>query len=215
MPSQIIFPCPNCGATQSVDETTVSTQCQFCGNTITVPENLRPKPAPPDPALGAPQTYSFGGATGTPPMGAMPGLTGVPGLPSMFMNMDVNKLMAMAKAARSGDVNEAARLYSESFGVSQEDAMQAAQLMMQHHPVVLSQFSQMQFDTPQVMQMAATPQVIQPPTGGMTYNLPSPPAVGKRSGSSRLGACFAVAFFLFIAAVVAGTIIVLALARTR
>ena len=215
MPSQIIFPCPNCGATQSVDETAVSTQCQFCGNTITVPENLRPKPAAPDPALGAQQTYSFGGATGTPSMGAMPGLTGMPGLPSMFMNMDLNKLRAMAMAARSGDVNEAARLYSENFGVSQEDAMQAAQLMMQHHPVVLSQFSQMQFGTPQVVQMGGTPQVIQPPTGGMTYNLPSPPVIGKRSSSSRLGACFAVAFFLFIAVVIAGAIIVAALARTR
>jgi hypothetical protein len=41
MPQQVVFPCPNCGASQSVDDSTISTQCQFCGNTIATPAALR------------------------------------------------------------------------------------------------------------------------------------------------------------------------------
>src|SRR5215468_399754 len=110
MPQQIVFPCPNCGASQSVDPDTKSFQCQFCGTTITVPEELRPK-APPQPppmaGMAGPAPVSFGGTMG-PAMG---------GLPGMFLNMDVNKLRAMALAARAGNIDEAARLYSEAFGV--------------------------------------------------------------------------------------------------
>lgn len=201
MPSQIIFPCPNCGATQSVDETEVSTQCQFCGNTISVPENLRPKAAAPDPAQAASQILSFGGAAGTPAMGGMPGMAGMTGLPSMFMNMDLNKLRAMAMAARAGDTAEAARLYSENFGVSQDVAMQAAELMAAHHHIVLSQ---MPFGTPQIVQMGGAPQVIPPPRPGMTYNLPSPP-VRTRSGSAgRWVTCLAFVFALFLVFAILG-----------
>src|SRR6266851_4818434 len=41
MSRQIVFPCPNCGASQSVDDSTISAQCQFCGNTIATPAALR------------------------------------------------------------------------------------------------------------------------------------------------------------------------------
>ena len=203
MPSQIIFPCPNCGATQSVDDTAVSTQCQFCGNTISVPENLRPKPTPPDPAQAASQTFSFGGAAGMPPMGAVPGMAGMPGLPSMFLNMDVGKLRAMAMAARSGDKAEAARLYSETFGVSPDQAMQAAELMANHHQVVLSH---MQFGTPPVVQLGGTPPPMLTPRPSMSYALPSPPVTTGPSRAVRWGTCFAFVFTAVLVLVILGVI---------
>ena len=211
MPSQIVFPCPNCGATQSVDDSTVSTQCQFCGNTIAVPENLRPKAAPPDPAQAAPLTYSFGGATGMAPMASMP-MAGMASLPSMFRNMDLNKLREMAMAARSGNTAEAARLYSEAFGVGPDEAMQAAELMAAHHPVVLSH---MQFSAP-VIQTSSNAPSVPMSSPSPIYNLPSPPVVGGRSrAGGRWAACFTFAVLLLIAVGIAGAVIIMALARVR
>ena len=206
----IIFPCPNCGANQSVNDDETSTKCQFCGNTISVPENLRPKAPPPAPAaypdMSGPKTFSIGGA------GSLPGMAGLPG---MFMNMDINKLRAMAMAARNGDKAEAARLYQETFGVSPEDAMQAAELMSQHHPVVLSQ---MQFNTPNVIQMGSQPPMTTISAPTPIYNLPSPPVPGgnPRAGNSRRwAACLGAALVLLLAMVIAGSIIFAALARAR
>ncbi len=222
MPSQIIFPCPNCGATQSVDEATVSTQCQFCGNTISVPENLRPKTAPPDPSQAAPQAYTFGAATSGVPVSSIPGmaaLASMAGLPDAFLNMDVNKLRAMAMAARAGDKAEAARLYSETFGVSPDEAMRVAELMSQHHHVVLSQ---MPFggSTPNIQMGAGQPMAgpsqgvtynLPSPPQGVTYNLPSPTVVKPRRGI-RWGACLSAAFTILLAVVILGVIL---LATTR
>jgi hypothetical protein len=215
---QIVFPCPNCGASQSVDDTTVSTQCQFCGNTISVPENLRPKVTPPPPAQAESQSYSFGGASGMAPMG----MAGMPGLPGMFMNMDLNKLRAMAMAARSGNKAEAARLYSETFGVGPDEAMQAAELMSSHLHGVLNQ---MQFDTPMnqmgsnapVVQIGGVPQQLPTPTQGVSYALPSPPMIGgnPRAGGGRWAACVTFAIVLLIAVGIGGAIILTALARVR
>lgn len=217
MPSQIVFPCPNCGASQSVDDTTVSTQCQFCGNTIAVPENLRPKSVPPDPAQLASQGYSFG-AAGMAPMG----MGGLAGLPGMFLNMDLNKLRDMAMAARSGNKAEAARLYGEAFGVGPDEAMQAAELMSSHHHVVLSQ---MQFGTPMiqmgsnapVVQIGGAQQQLPTPTQGVSYALPSPPMMGgnPRAGGGRWAACVTFAIVLLIAVGIGGAVILMALARVR
>jgi predicted RNA-binding Zn-ribbon protein involved in translation (DUF1610 family) len=53
-----VFACPSCGASLSVDEgTAATTKCQFCGNTVIVPEEIR----------GAARSASTGGlATGAP-----------------------------------------------------------------------------------------------------------------------------------------------------
>jgi len=210
----IVFACPHCGANQSVNEDETSTQCQFCGNTITVPENLRPKTPPPAaPAvfsgMPSPQPFSTGGTVN---------ISGMAGLPGMFMNMDINKLRAMAMAARSGDTAEAARLYQENFGVSPEEAMQAAQLMGQHHHIVLQQH--MQFGTPSVVQMGSQPMTINAPMSSASpiYNLPSPPVPGgspyARRGN-RWAACIGAALVLIFAMGIAGAIILSALARAR
>jgi hypothetical protein len=206
----IVFACPNCGANQSVNDDEISTQCQFCGNTISVPENLRPKSAPPPaapaafPGMPSPQPFSMGGPANIP---------GMAGLPGMFMNMDLNKLRAMAMAARSGDKAEAARLYQENFGVSPEDAMQAAELMSQHHPLVLSQ---MQFGTPNVIQMGSQPVNVPVSAPTPIYNLPSPSGGNPRAGGgNRWGACIAAVVVLVFAMGLAGAIVISALARAR
>ena len=47
MPKQVVFPCPSCGASLSVDESAAAVQCQFCGSTAMVPAALRgPAPQP-------------------------------------------------------------------------------------------------------------------------------------------------------------------------
>jgi hypothetical protein len=206
MPSQVVFPCPNCGASQSVEEGTVSTQCQFCGNTVAVPEELRPKTPPPAPAAPATPSYSFGNPAGVPGMSGMPGMPGMTGMPGMFLNMDISKLKAMAMAARAGDKTEAARLYSEAFGVSPEQAMQAAELMATHHPLVLSQ---MQMGNSAMMQLGGTPPAGPYAVPGATYNLPSPPVVstGQRA-AGRMSSCCSVALTLFIILVIVGAIAV-------
>lgn len=41
MPQIQIFACPTCGASMSIEEGDVQIKCQFCGNTVIVPEELR------------------------------------------------------------------------------------------------------------------------------------------------------------------------------
>jgi len=213
----IVFACPHCGANQSVDENETSTQCQFCGNTITVPENLRPK-TPPQAAPAAPAVFSAMPSPQSFSTGGTVNISGMAGLPGMFMNMDVNKLRAMALAARNGDTTEAARLYQENFGVSPEDAMQAAQLMSKHHHIVLQQH--MQFGTPTVIQMGSQPMTMNAPMSSASpiYNLPSPPVPGgspyTRRGN-RWAACIGAALVLIFAMGIAGALILSALARAR
>jgi hypothetical protein len=49
MPRQLVFPCPSCGASLSVDPGAATAQCLFCGTPVVVPAALRgaaPAPAP-------------------------------------------------------------------------------------------------------------------------------------------------------------------------
>ena len=61
MSNQLVFPCPSCGASLSVDSSASSVQCQFCGSSAAVPASLRrssPSNAPyaaPAPASGLPE----------------------------------------------------------------------------------------------------------------------------------------------------------------
>jgi len=44
-----VFACPSCGASLHVEGDASTLKCQFCGNTVVVPEDLRrkaPAPAP-------------------------------------------------------------------------------------------------------------------------------------------------------------------------
>jgi hypothetical protein len=102
---QIVFSCPNCGASQSVDDSASSTQCQFCGNTIAVPAALR----------GAGPQPSSPYASGTPASGAA----------GVDSGHDQTKLAAIGDAVRAGNKAEAARLYRETFGGGLAAAQQA------------------------------------------------------------------------------------------
>jgi hypothetical protein len=199
MPRLIVFPCPNCGASQNVEEGAVSTQCQFCGNTVSVPEELRPKTPQPAP-VSMPQKFSFGGAAG------------MPGMPGMFLNMDLSKLKAMALAARAGDKAQAARLYQESFGVSPEEAMQAAELMAAHHPLVLSN---MQMSISPVVQMGAVPQSAPYAAPSPIYNLPSPQMVNNSNriwrGIFGFNIAVTLGIFLLTACIVLGVFLAIGL----
>ena len=170
--------------------------------------NSRSKPSPPrGGGFGSSHDrrfFSFSSTTNLPGMAAMPG---------MFLNMDIGKLREMALAARAGNQAEAARLYQETFGVSPEEAQQAAELMSSHHHIVLSQ---MQMGAPQVFQMGSVPAGAPPMMSSGTYNLPSSPISGSGQPTGRRwGACLAVALVLLIAVVVAGAIVASALLRAR
>ena len=197
----IVFPCPHCGATQSINDDETSALCQFCGNSITAPEALRPKTAPPAPAApAAPQAISFAGLAG------FPGMSGLP------LNLDINKLRDLGYAVRAGDKAQAAQHYQDIFGVDSGQAQQMVDAMLAHHGAVF------QVNMPPVIQMGSAPQGIQmgaaqqappytiPPPGYITPATPM--MVTSQGGGSRRGAaCITIAIVLLIAVVVGGAIL--------
>lgn len=52
MPKLRPFACPSCGASLSVEEGAATTKCQFCGNTVIVPEEIRGTARPSAAAMG-------------------------------------------------------------------------------------------------------------------------------------------------------------------
>ena len=207
----IVFPCPHCGATQSVNDDESSTQCQFCGNSITVPEALRPKAAAPDPAAPAmPQAISFAGLAG------FPGMSGLP------LNLDINKLRDLGHAVRAGDQARAAQLYQDIFGVDSAQAQQMVEAMMTHHGAVF------QMNMPPVIQMGNVPPVAQmggmPPIQPATpYSLPAPGYItpappmmvsSQRGGGRSVAACITIAIVLLIAVMAGGAILAAVLFST-
>jgi hypothetical protein len=103
MSKQVVFPCPQCGATLSVDSSAGSVQCQFCGSTAAVPAALR------DSAPSIPSYSPY----------AAPAPTS-----GLAFGGDRSKLAAIGDAVRSGDKGLAIRLYQEQFGVDQPTAAQ-------------------------------------------------------------------------------------------
>jgi predicted RNA-binding Zn-ribbon protein involved in translation (DUF1610 family) len=107
VPRLTVFACPSCGASLGVEEGAASAQCQFCGNTVMVPEELRGKAPRSEPAP-APPPAMFGS---------------LPGLP------DLGKMKQMGDAVRAGNKFEAIRLYQELFGVGPAEARAAIDTM--------------------------------------------------------------------------------------
>jgi sugar lactone lactonase YvrE len=100
MPKLNVFACPSCGASLSVDEGAATTKCQFCGNTVIVPEEIRGRGQREQPGYSA---------------GAMGGLAqGAP-------------LKELGNLVRAGDKAAAARLYRELFASSQAEADSAVE----------------------------------------------------------------------------------------
>ncbi len=69
------FQCPNCGGVIDYDGAGITVRCSFCGNSVVVPEELRPKPVPgPDSSAVPVQIYIQ-----PPASGAAPARTGASG----------------------------------------------------------------------------------------------------------------------------------------
>jgi DNA-binding beta-propeller fold protein YncE len=206
----IVFPCPHCGATQSVNDDETATQCQFCGNSITVPEALRPKNAAPAPTPAVPQAISFAGLAG------FPGMSGLP------LNLDINKLRALGHAVRAGDKAQAAQLYQDIFGVDSAQAQQMVEAMLAHHGAVF------QMSLPPIIQTGNVPPVFQmgsppPAQPAAAYTIPAPgyitPATpmmvtGQRSGGRSGAACITIGLVLLVTVIVAGAILAAVLFST-
>lgn len=114
------FKCPSCGAPQEPEAGTLTMKCGYCGGTIIIPESLRT----PAPSSGASMgdVFSFG-------------LRGV----------DLNKIVGNAmqlpdviSLAQKGQIDEAARMYSQITGMEHADAVQAVKSMAQGHAVSLT-----------------------------------------------------------------------------
>lgn len=114
------FKCPSCGAPQEPEAGTLTMKCGYCGGTIIIPESLR------TPGKGsgtsAADAFSFG-------------LRGV----------DLNKIIGNAmqlpeviSLAQKGEIDEAARMYSQITGMEQADAIQAVKSMASGHAVSLT-----------------------------------------------------------------------------
>ena len=110
MPQQVVFPCPSCGASLSVEAGASIAQCQFCGSTVSVPNNLRGQ------AAASSTPYSS---------------------PGLNYGTDRTKLAAIGDAVRAGNTTEAIRLYREQFSVSQTEAQQAVSQLAAGQSVVV------------------------------------------------------------------------------
>jgi hypothetical protein len=68
MTTDSTFQCPNCGGTIDYNGAGITVRCTFCGNSVMVPEELRPKPAPmPDSSASQVQIYIQPPASGAAP----------------------------------------------------------------------------------------------------------------------------------------------------
>ena len=100
MPKIVVYPCPSCGASLSIDEGAASTQCPFCGNTAMLPESLRT--AAPRPDAVAQPTFSYGSISNPPMVNLQPGAFDLPGYsPGVLMSppVMVNSRMSGVGAA--------------------------------------------------------------------------------------------------------------------
>ncbi len=105
MPKPVVFACPSCGASLSVEEGAATTRCQFCYNTVIVPEEMRtPKPSVTPNVVGG--------------MGAnSPGMANLMG--------QSQQLKEMGNLIRAGNTLEAIKLYRQLFGSGLAEAKDA------------------------------------------------------------------------------------------
>ncbi len=114
------FKCPSCGAPLEPETGTLTMKCSFCGGTVIIPASLR-TPAPSSgPTLN--DAFQFG-------------LNGVD------LNQIVGNAMRLPDAislAQSGQLDEAADLYSQITGMEHNDAMKAINDLAGGHAVALT-----------------------------------------------------------------------------
>ena len=109
------FNCPACGAPLETDGKETSIQCEYCGETVIVPVNLRAGTAP---VSGAVQF--------TPP----------PDQPSQAGNttgrMDPSQVRQMMMSIRGGQIEDAARIFQAGTGVSEAVAQETIGTIANH-----------------------------------------------------------------------------------
>ncbi len=130
MPKINVFACPSCGASLSVDDDgSATTVCQFCGNTVIIPEELRSRPAAPAvpvvPVLGP-----LGFASPTPQQSELGNLI------------------------RAGNLIAAIKLYREIFGASLQDAKTAVEALAAGQSVTVMQPG---MSIPTILKVAQSP----------------------------------------------------------
>src|SRR3990170_4099734 len=136
-----VFKCPSCGSTLSDEggaEPTIT--CQFCGSTVIVPEELRPKPEA-APASSEPSSTLLSSA-----LELGEALTGLP----------LDKLAELKRLISSGQKIEAVKLYREITGVGLKEAKDAVEAMEAGRPVTVANFK---LETPAVTDASQDPRV--------------------------------------------------------
>jgi sugar lactone lactonase YvrE len=194
-----VLSCPSCGASLSVEEGAATAQCQFCGNTVVVPEEYR---RPSASARAAPPRQSGVFVSGMPFLDQLP------------------RLREMGDLVRAGRRDEAVRLYQELFGGSQPEAsgaidqLAAGQPVMVHHVTTSQSTAQddsgfFRFDSaglPQIQVQGFGGQMGgQPIVSARTYT--HPPVVVTNVPERRAGGCVAMVIVLIVFGVVAISIL--------
>jgi DNA-binding beta-propeller fold protein YncE len=190
-----VLSCPSCGASLSVEEGAATAQCQFCGNTVVVPEEYRRPSATPRAAPPRQSGVMVGG---------MPFLDQLP------------KLREMGDLVREGRRDEAKRLYQELFGASEQEAsgaidqLAAGQPVMVHH-VTTSQGTSLDDSGFFRFDNAGLPQIQVSGLGAQMFGRPSvptatytsAPVVVTNAPARRAGGCVAMLIVLVVFGLVA------------
>ena len=141
MPKPVVFACPSCGASLSVEEGASTTRCQFCYNTVIVPEEMRTaKPVVTPNVVGG--------------MGASsPGMANLMG--------QSQQLKEMGNQIRAGNTLEAIKLYRQLFGSGLAEAKDAVERLAMGQSVQV-----MHLGTPTTIQVDRGPSAS---IGGPTF----------------------------------------------
>jgi hypothetical protein len=117
------FKCPSCGAPLSLEMAGATIRCHFCGNSLIVPEELRPGSAQP----AQPHTHFFGDPI-----------------------EQATKFGELGQLIRGGNKIAAIKLYRELFGVSLKDAKDAVERLEQGKSVEVMNVSGGQYQNVQL-----------------------------------------------------------------
>lgn len=158
MPKLRVLACPSCGASLSIDPDERTIKCQFCGNTLVVPDELRSADAQAPAGAGAPPAAVVAG-----------------------MNMpNITELAGIGQAIRAGNTIEAIRQYRAAFGVGLAEAKAAVELLAAGQPVTVTRGGM-----PTVIRMDPTTYGVgQPP---LTPNMAAVAAAQPASPGRTLG----------------------------
>jgi hypothetical protein len=121
------FNCPTCGAPLETDGKETTIHCEYCGETVIVPQSLRTDNAPAPGAIHFPTQPDNASAPGAVQFPTQPGQPFQPG--NFRGRMDPSQLRQMMIAIRAGQLEDAVRLFQGGTGVSESQARQTVELI--------------------------------------------------------------------------------------